>query len=140
MKEQLVSYLTALMAFQKGFDWPCYACYLDKKLEYWFAGNTIEAQCIGIEDIMEELGPNNDYAPRAPTQSLLQKWLRDNRNIYIEIKFPIETDNSKIRFWVNIYEAKHDRINIRFAGLQFYSSYEEALEGGLQSALELIEL
>lgn len=68
--------------------------------------------------------------PNVPTQSLLQKWLRDVHNIEIAVQW---FDNCYIKavakkpFKANTY---------RVEGID---TYEEALELGLQEALTLIK-
>lgn len=60
----------------------------------------------------------------APTQSLLQKWLREKHNIFIQIN---------VNFNVRIYykDELYDEIFT-------FHSYEGALEKGLQESLKLI--
>ena len=59
----------------------------------------------------------------APTQSLLQKWLRETHNIFISIN---------VNYCYKIYN--NDEL---YEESFYYNNYEEALEQGLQEALKL---
>jgi hypothetical protein len=139
MKEQLITLDTAKLAKEKGFDANCE--------NYWV--ETLE-HTLHIPRSGEEVFPA--HAPRvlsftptekfhithglAPTQSLLQKWLREIHNIDVSahiirlddrlnafIYYPTILTPKKGTSWENIWE----------------SNYEEALEKGLQEALKLIK-
>ena len=72
MEEQLISFETAKLAKEKGFTY-AYEFY-DKE------GNIVDFGIVGgWTDCHDE-----NYA--APTQSLLQKWLREKHDIHFEIK------------------------------------------------------
>ncbi len=81
--------------------------------------------------ILNESELSDDYS--APTQSLLQKWLREVH--LISIKVDDFTYNSKIRYDVNVVPlgSQEDTPS------EVLKSYEEALEKGLQEALKLIK-
>lgn len=70
----------------------------------------------------------------APTQSLLQKYLREIHDIHIQIHtFTNQPVGEEI--WENCYQAFVD-----FNGLHpYYKTYEEALEVSLQESLNLIK-
>jgi len=69
----------------------------------------------------------NNESITAPTQSLLQKWLREEHKIHIS---------------VNNYSETCYRVNVIIGGeIKYafeYKSYEQALEKGLKVALKLI--
>lgn len=68
-----------------------------------------------------------------PTQSLVQKWLREVKNLHIEISY-IRGD-----YWVYRILTIPEHNIIELPNRPFlHKSYEEALEAGLQEALELI--
>lgn len=146
MEEDLVIFETAKLAKEKGFNIEgqvvfdlkndnkivnfkdiaiqefiedCETGYRDKGLYYFKDG-------IKRTDYNEDDG----YYLLAPTQALLQKWLREVHNIEIAVQW---FDNCYIKavakkpFKANTY---------RVEGFQ---TYEEALEVGLQEALKLIE-
>jgi hypothetical protein len=135
MKDEIVSFDTAKLAKEKGL----------------VSGITVyHTYCIGFG-----IGTENEIQPDkkllteykrdnvkgqfhlalAPTQSLLQRWLREVHKIDIEIEVTLD-DNCKREYvgWIltensPFIDAKDD---------DYKSSYEEALEAGLQEALKLI--
>lgn len=134
MKEQLISFDTAKLAKQKGFNIICRCFYnTDKELEIAddFVGDTLLEQREFIEDLI---------LYEAPTQALLQKWLEDKHNLYLQPKHYIKnyepvvlinilklinTDNEEI-----VFESKVTFIRIK---LKMWK------EKGLQEALKLIK-
>ena len=79
-----------------------------------------------------------DVPTNIPTQSLLQKWLREEQGYYVII---IPTITIDWTFKV-LNTMKKDSMEVppytNVCG-QDFSTYEEALEAGLQEALKLIE-
>ena len=69
-----------------------------------------------------------------PTQSLVQKWLRETKNLHIEISYMYEN------YWTYdiLTIPRHDLIGLSDRPIIRYNTYEEALEAGLQEALKLI--
>lgn len=119
MEDELVSFETAKLAKQKGFD-------------------IVTVEMYGSQKV-PQLEPYNqtrwvlyrDYY-MAPTQTNLQKWLRETHNIYVSIKYkPDEIIN---RFELSIYEQIYHRHT------EIYATYESALEEGLKQGLTLIEI
>lgn len=70
----------------------------------------------------------------APTQSLLQKWLREKYKIILIIGYQYEYDSTPYSYWI-YKEEQSLPINQWVDDLE---TYEEALEKGLQEALKLI--
>ena len=82
----------------------------------------------------------------APTQSLLQRWLREKHNIHIEI-YSITTKINGyyvvlrgIGFELNLDKDEQGNFYpiIEGLGYRVFNTYEQALEAGLQKGLELI--
>lgn len=69
-----------------------------------------------------------------PTQSVAQKWLRETKNLHIEISYMYEN------YWTYdiLTIPRHDLIGLSDRSIIRYNTYEEALEAGLQEALKLI--
>lgn len=69
-----------------------------------------------------------------PPQSIAQKWLRETKNLHIEISYMYGN------YW--IYDIltipNHDLVGLSDRPIVRYNIYEEALEAGLQEALKLI--
>jgi hypothetical protein len=130
MKEELISFSTAKLAKEKGFDIPCYA-------KYSSCGSYMDNL---LKDVVRAIGNSthqklykcNDGGVLAPTQALLQKWLREEHNIFIYCipkKF-IKGNERRIIRWGN---------NIMIRENKYSSTYEKALEEGLKEALKLIK-
>lgn len=123
MKEQLITFETAKLAKEKGFDWGVlfsYAIYNKNLCSISAKRGFPTKNC-------------NTYNTRysAPMQSLLQKWLREIHNLVVEINVCSEYG------WVwDLYKTDGTIINELHRGK--IETYEEALETGLQEALKLI--
>ena len=159
MKEQLVSFETAKLAKEKGFDIHCpnfyfedgefrkneltgtngyygeeYCFEQEEFLENWndgFLTNKLGDRCFGCKK-------SNNYFETfsAPTQSLLQKWLREVHNIDV-ISYP--SFMGKQRNYYYVIFTNRDFENY-MQGLSNNYSYEEALEIGFKEALTYIKL
>ena len=69
------------------------------------------------------------------SQSLLQKWLREVHNLHISINVGLP-HKAPIMYYSNIIKfVKHHKSKFKS---EFYKTYEEAYEIGLQEALKLI--
>lgn len=86
--EQFVTLETARLAKQAGFDWECWAYWLSD-----YANGEIE-QKAPFENRAVPYDYNNEPGARyrrgdmfsAPTQSVLQRWLRELHNLIIVVK------------------------------------------------------
>jgi hypothetical protein len=136
MKDKLISFETAKPAKEGGFDWPTLyyhatsnGIYSGYSREKGFSGSGIPAQNWNADRGQDGIESIELFS--APTQSLLQKWLREVHNIHIAVHGdPIDKD-----FSTHIFRLDEDVIHN-----YFFKTYEEALEWGLQKALKLIEL
>lgn len=115
MKEQLISFETAKFAKQKGFDCDCNNIHVEN------------SEATYIQDAGKPY-PMGSKTYDAPTQSLLQKWLRDEKEVIIEIRYSY----SKSKWYYDL--------SVMVTANKYFKTYEEALEEGLQGALKLIEL
>lgn len=110
--EQFVILETAKLLKQAGFDWPC---------------TTI------CKDLSEEFGI--EYL--APTQAVAMRWLREVKNCILELYFSTYIDKYTIkiirpRIIKDVRSFKIDDND------QFYETYEQASEAGIQKCLKLI--
>lgn len=143
MEDVIISYETAKLAKEKGFNIDSFYFYtkpnskvfgidehgrnypiVNKPKTLFVVGNAVA------------LNVKNVYL--APTQSLLQKWLRDIHNIHIQIDRVFNC----YQFDVLKYDKYEDRNEVMFNGIgvRDFTTYEEALEQALQEALKLIEI
>ncbi len=131
MKEQLISFKTAKLAKKKGFDIKVETFYMGDSEDNFLHNAGKKDNWNNYKCILNESELSDDYS--APTQSLLQKWLREVH--LISIKVDDFTYNSKIRYDVNVVPlgSQEDTPS------EVLKSYEEALEKGLQEALKLIK-
>ena len=149
MEEQLISFDTAKLAKEKKFNIPCenfYIEYIDDDVADLF--NYEEQRGSGYAELYRN---NQEFKYSAPTQSLLQKWLREVHNCFIDI-LPHRDGDSKNKQWkskkdvfwtVEVdYYGKNFEINLTNNAdftQHFNKTYEEALEIGLYQALKLIK-
>lgn len=139
MKETLISFETAKLAKEKGFDEKCPNYYVRK----W--GNSFvnmhgkllqrnvkddQGEIIGFYKASNSKG--QPHLITAPTQSLLLKWLREVHNIHITIY------SKSHESWMYRVTFKGQSLDEGLYGEDF-ENYEEALEDGLLEALKLIK-
>lgn len=118
MKDQLVSFETAKLAKEKGFDEAVINYYMDSELS------------MSRYRIPEKFNSCNNGSIAAPTQSLLQKWLRE-----VKLMTVIVSPHGSYEYDVDIYTNKIGEV------ITFNESsqvYEKMLEYGLQKALKLL--
>lgn len=126
MQEQLIELYTARLAKEKNYNNISNSYYskngeILKGDEFWTTTNS-------------ELV--NDLECVAPTQSILQKFLRENYNIHIHVE-PVWNDDL---LTVHHYDS-HIVTPIVTANVyteKEFETYESALEDALQSSLEII--
>ena len=116
--EEICTYEVCKLAKEKGFNVDCEAFYYDDgflqyaKFENW----------------------NGRYINKfsAPTQSLLQRWLREEKGIIIELKYSDDTESFR-PFWSwQIYNTLGITLEIGEPN----TAYELALEDALKYTLE----
>jgi hypothetical protein len=129
--EEICTYEVCKLAKEKGFDGLCYAAY-DRE---------------GV------LLPNDIPNPNmsllltdciAPTQSVLQRWLREGEGIVVEvIAYPTCSNNKKNCYWWSIKQNsdgicyQYEECSDTLYGFGFaFDTYELALEDALKYALE----
>ena len=90
-----------------------------------------------LEVLIDNVEINSLYTTircSTPTQSLLQKWLREKYNLHLHIYWLTETE----KWGVDIYSLVDDSLMNMPLEYCKNNSYEDALEQGLQEALNLI--
>jgi hypothetical protein len=138
MKEELVTLETALLAKEKGFDW--------NVVNFYNSNNQISTgpEYMSERDAIHNWNTGGTYPTRddeviasAPTQSLLQKWLRDVHNIGVTVGI----DDSGALWGYTIFPIDEEKSSYQgypFINEIIYDTYEETLEVGLLEALNLI--
>lgn len=115
MDEQLIIFETAKLAKEKGFNIFTGKAWIEKEEQELFFTSAYTGVTNGI-----------DY--HAPTQSLLQRWLREVHEIDVNV-LPYNKNKKYYEVWV-------EKSNITWSN---FSTYEEALEVGLYESLKLIK-
>ena len=167
MEEQLISFETAKLAKEKDFNILQHSYYFEdgefkenslkgtngyygEEYEFnlsefnenwndkWLTKKTGD-RCFGCS---KQKGYLETFS--APTQSLLQRWLREVHNIYVESYHDLTSDGTKIQFYTSwgFLQQKdkngNQNVNGWYDEYNDWKTYEEALEIGLQEALKLI--
>ena len=118
--EQHCELRTCELAKQAGFDWETHYVYeTDQKKIEIFGNGLVPYQGQAEEQLS------------APTQAVLQRWIREVKNIYL-IVGAIEKSGIPKEKWVWEYAIDFDRSE------ESFPTYEAALEAGLQKCLTKI--
>lgn len=138
MTDQLISFETAKLAKEKGFDIP---------VLYAFDDDNGEILSSYSSSVFSPLNYNSSgHKHSRPTQSLLQRWLREQHKLYVHM-FSIVTREGVILWACDVYDhTKTDPEDEDYVAYEwqrelamFKTDYESALEQGLQEALKLIK-
>tara|TARA_R110000764_G_scaffold30183_1_gene70178 strand:+ start:417 stop:830 length:414 start_codon:yes stop_codon:yes gene_type:complete len=137
MKEQLITFDTAKLAKEKGFENK--TPHKLRRDYYNHLGEINGDVTEYIKAYVANKGLEKYNTIDAPSQSLLQKWLREEIKIYVSVDYLIieVIDSKGVRFDWSIYNKDESIESKELIGLL---TYEEALEKGLQEALKLISL
>lgn len=131
MREKIINFETAKLAKKKGLN------------KVWCNN----MYCIGFKDFPDDEEiiecdwrnhvDHQYHLALAPTQSLLQKWLREKHNLHVSVEFEF---TKKLSWRVNICDThKFEWLLPDFLNAHEFDTYEEALEEGLQEALKIID-
>ena len=127
--EEICTYEVCKLAKDKGF--PQDPDKNDHCLMYcWDGLRNIHPLAMWIVWEMEEYDHDNLYA--APTQSLLQRWLREEKGYYV---YPYY-DNNEFKWTYSIREKTGDMWILLVGETPNFDKYEEAMEAGLKFVLE----
>jgi len=135
MEDQLILFETAKLAKERGFDLECRGAYLDLT-PYEDAAR--EEPTIYL---YEQNHNKKGHRYSAPTQTALQKWLREKYNIevlpypiqFLKGKEEVECDEMDYHYKIIIKGITQSIVCREFA------TYEEAFEAGLINAFSLME-
>jgi hypothetical protein len=140
--EQFITPKTARLAREAGFDWESRFDNQQQRDE-WQQVALVEVSNPDYNDAMGApysdefipfMSPTMFVMCPHVTQSVLQRWLREAKNIVLLVDFDNDEDcDENERYGVTIYIG-----NERIVELATYPIYEAALEAGLQRCLTLI--
>ena len=118
IEEQFVSFETAKLLKEAGFNVPCFNQYTDR-------GTVWHCDCPENFNISQ-------CATSCPTQALAARWLREEHNIFIQL-------NPTFDGWsLDLFDLKKHQYILTNKDANA-DSYEQALEDGLQEAIKLIK-
>ena len=146
MEEQLITFEIAKLAKEKGFNIPVANFYNTGKKHYVSTGYEYQSDRDAISDWNDGKGSYPTRAEEvecsAPTQALLQKWLREVHGINIFMTFkPNIKKWDFIPYSMDMNAKEYIKYNYEYTtqnNQRRFNTYEEALEIGLQEALKLI--
>lgn len=126
IKEDYVSFETAKLLKEKGFDERCTHYYKNEKYLVDLGNSNIHSYA--NSDLVEEFV--------APTLQMAMKWLRKEHNIHIQIWILEEKG-----YWFDvekILNAQYKHKSLYSTGLEdiYFESYEEACEAAIKYSLE----
>ena len=124
--EEICTYEVAKLAKEKGFGEmaTCYQGYRKDGTLFYFSNMPDGKERVMQTDCL------------APTQSLLHRWLREEKGVFIEIRSDVNEKLERITSRYNIvydYDGRSSSVHIC---CDEYSTYELALEDALKYALE----
>ncbi|MCL1615087.1 hypothetical protein M3090_01505 [Bacteroides sp. ET71] len=121
IEEQFVSFDTAKMLKEAGFDVPCTSQYTEGKC-IWNVGYPYNFN-------------QDEFGYSRPTHALAGRWLREVYNVAI---YSLYDDDMEQWFYVVDAFTKNPVINGFQSGSE-YDDYESAFEDGLREAIKLIK-
>ena len=142
MEDEIVSFETAMLLKEKGFNEPCSYFYEDNelcKLCYYQGDGTGFAR--NSSPINDRLSCE-EMQCTAPTQSLAQKWLRETRNITFNAN--PHSNDGEIIYVVTIKvisSNKYIDFNVMMDASNkatMFDTYEDAIDAGLKYCLKSI--
>lgn len=122
IEEQIISLETAKLANNKGFN--------VEGNSFYNRGSNYKLQ----NDSIIRIG--DDLIYEAPTQSLLQKWLRDKFDIHLQIVICLWSIR---KYQYIIHSETCHKKSSQYLDGAIFGSYEEVLEFGLKECLKLIK-
>jgi len=146
MEETYISFETAKLAKEKGFK---------EKVNYSFVDLSSFDSGIDRAQYMHSQNHNEKgHRYSCPSQSLLQKWLREEHEIIVFAQHETIDDAESAWTWaIKIYvqegvegtrkKKEYDfwkcHYSLSYENMMWWKTYEEALEDGLLKALKLIK-
>ena len=134
IEEQFVSFDTAKLLKEVGFNIPCRGIYVTDHTGYYEFREYDNKQT--TDDLCWDTEDGFQYEYLAPTQALADKWLREVYNIAI---YSLYDDDMEQWFYFVDAFTKNPVINGFQSGSE-YDDYESAFEDGLREAIKLIKM
>lgn len=137
MEQYLVTYETARLAFNVGFNEPCiYYAWTDFKNPTMVEESVLQSEFHTQKCSIQENVDNTQFTISIPFQFQLQKWLREEYKIIVFVTPCWNDDDSQEGY---LFEICRVNINYDISHTdKAFKNYEEALEEGLYEALKMI--
>ncbi|MDO7847658.1 hypothetical protein Q5H92_14915 [Hymenobacter sp. M29] len=137
MEDQLITFPTAKLAKEKGFDLDSQYCYnSDGEVEGAF---DLTGQEYFTDEEILNAAHNGEVTYLCPTQSLLSRWLREEKGVHLRIQAVLKPHLLYQVDRVYLNSPQHNvGANITFPRHEWsgeYTTYEEAVEKGLLHSL-----
>lgn len=138
--EEICTYEVCKLAKEKGFNEECRDFYCDDKLQKRITRTSCNRQVTSFDycsnSMLEDYdSPKEYYNIAAPTQSLLQRWLREEKGIHISVEYEWVEGVDDWTFWSYIKKINNVKV-VNDAIKSGFNTYELALEDALKYALE----
>ena len=132
IEESYVSFETAKMLKDVGFDVPCISQYMQNGFR-WNGGSLKKVNSNEYESVFS-----------CPTQALAARWLREAHGVHVVITEEAYTNGINYLWQVLIYnplsvDCWDNKSTGMYGDNGEYKTYEGALEAGLQKAIKLIK-
>lgn len=124
IEEQFVSFETARMLKEAGFDVPCTSQYTEGKC-IWNVGYPYNFH-------------QAEFGYSRPTQALAARWLREVHDTFVKMERVGSFDGKEFRFYWSFSIISVSTACLKSISGGRYDSYEEALEVGIAKCLEQI--
>lgn len=124
IEESYVSFDTAKLLKEAGFDVPCISQYMQNGFK-WNGGSLNKVNFNEYETVFS-----------CPTQALAARWLREvlGIHVYADMAYSKSMEGK----WVYLIRFT-DKTENPYKCVGWFNSYEEALEEGLREAIKLIK-
>jgi len=147
MSDQLCTFPVALLAKEKGFQ--KFKSSENIEGEFFFYNNfgVIDSNYykkglgskLGAMLNDKNVGAKWSNSCEAPTQTELQKWLRETHKIFVSVDFDPEYHKTGI-YSADVRSLKEENLGEKLLdGFSLFTNYDEALEEGLHQTLKLIQ-
>ena len=134
MTDTLISFETAKLAKEKGFFVQKHLYFIHENSVHY--EGTYENRDFSV--VKEHYLNNTIKGVTKPTQSLLQKWIREKHNMHILMNVGMN-NGEKQTFYCNVFKFGKNLYISKFRSKTSVYTYEEVLEIGLCEALKLIK-
>ncbi len=143
MKDELITFETAKLAKEKGFGWKTVKCFCSKWIFKIHNRHDDDLPIFDLEWVSKNYP--EELIAKAPTQSLLQRWLREKHGLIITLSACCYISSGKPKcsgyrsVIQNMNTGVSDAYPKTFDKPNLLDTYEQALEKGLYEALKLIK-